>query len=142
MAYAPPAGRDSASEDQLTPRGEMITRTLAMPADANPHGDIFGGWVLGQMDVAGGLAAAFRAKGRVATVAVTGMAFHKPVLVGDVVACHAEIERVGTTSITVHVEVWVLRGGGGASRGLKVTQGVFTYVALDEKGKKRPVLPE
>ncbi len=140
MAYAPPAGRASESEDQIAPRGEMITRTLAMPADTNPHGDIFGGWVLGQMDVAGGLAAAFRAKGRVATVAVTGMTFHKPVLVGDVVACHAEIERVGTTSITVHVEVWVQRGGG-AARGLKVTQGVFTYVALDERGLKRPVPP-
>lgn len=142
MAYAPPAGRASESEDRIAPRGEMITRTLAMPADANPHGDIFGGWVLGQMDVAGGLAAAFRAKGRVATVGLTGMAFHKPVLVGDVVACHADIERVGTTSITVHVEVWVLRGGGGAARRIKVTQGVFTYVALDEQGLKRPVPPD
>ncbi|MEK7246652.1 MAG: acyl-CoA thioesterase [Pseudomonadota bacterium] len=140
MIHAPPAGRASADEDKAKPRGEMITRMLAMPADANPHGDIFGGWVLGQMDVAGGIAAALRAKGRVATVAVTGMAFHKPVLVGDVVACHADIERIGTTSITIHVEVWILRGGAAARR-IKVTEGVFTYVALDEKGQKRPVPP-
>ena len=138
MTHAPPVGRASANEDQAKPRGEMITRTLAMPADANPHGDIFGGWVLGQMDVAGGIAAALRAKGRVATVGLTGMAFHKPVLVGDVVACHADIERVGTTSITTHVEVWVLRGGVAARR-IKVTEGVFTYVALDDRGQKRPV---
>ncbi len=143
MIHAPPVGRPPDKEDRSAPRGEMITRTLAMPADANPHGDIFGGWVLGQMDVAGGLTAAFRAKGRVATVAVTGMSFHKPVLVGDVVACHADIERIGTTSITVHVEVWVLRGGGGAAaRRIKVTEGVFTYVALDDEGRKRPVPPE
>ncbi len=141
MSPTPPVGRPQESEDPSAPKGEMITRTLAMPADANPHGDIFGGWVLGQMDVAGGLAAAFRAKGRVATVAVTGMAFHKPVLVGDVVACHSLIERVGTTSITVHVEVWVMRGGGRAKR-VKVTEGVFTYVALDDAGQKRPVPPE
>ena len=140
MIHAPPVGRANDSEDTSAPRGEMITRTLAMPADANPHGDIFGGWVLGQMDVAGGLAAAFRAKGRVATVAVTGMAFHKPVLVGDVVACHADIERIGTTSITVRVEVWVQRGGA-AVRRIKVTEGVFTYVALDDQGRKRPVPP-
>ncbi len=141
MSPAPPIGRPPDREDRAAPRGEMITRTLAMPADANPHGDIFGGWVLGQMDVAGGLAAAFRAKGRVATVAVTGMAFHKPVLVGDIVACHSEIERIGTTSITVHVEVWVQRGGGGAAGRIKVTEGVFTYVALDDQGRKRPVPP-
>lgn len=141
MTPAPPVGRPLESDDHTAPRGEMITRTLAMPADANPHGDIFGGWVLGQMDVAGGLAAAFRAKGRVATVAVTGMAFHKPVLVGDIVACHSAIERVGTTSITMHVEVWVQRGGGGATGRFKVTEGVFTYVALDDAGRKRPVPP-
>ena len=122
------------------PKGELAIRTLAMPADANPNGDIFGGWVMAQMDIAGGITAAFRARGRVATVGVTSMAFHKPVLIGDVVCCYCYIDRVGTTSITVPVEVWVKRGGAAVDR-IKVTQGVFTYVAIGEDGRKRPVPP-
>jgi len=122
------------------PKGELAIRTLAMPADTNQHGDIFGGWVMSQMDIAGGITAGARAKGRVATVAVTGFTFHRPVLVGDVVCCYADITRVGTTSITVHTEAWVARRRESQAR-FKVTEGVFTFVALDAKGRKRKVPP-
>ena len=132
-AKAPAASREE-------PRGELAIRTLAMPADTNQHGDIFGGWVMSQMDIAGGITAGASAKGRVATVAVTGFTFHRPVLVGDVVCCYADITRVGTTSITVHVEAWVARRRESQAR-FKVTEGVFTFVALDAKGKKRKVPP-
>ncbi|MAO54963.1 MAG: acyl-CoA thioesterase [Rhodospirillaceae bacterium] len=121
-----------------TPRGELAIRTLAMPADTNPSGDIFGGWVMAQMDVAGGIAAAQRAGGRVATVAVDGFIFHKPVNVGDVLCCYAEVVRVGTTSIAIRIEAWALRQRV-RNRRVKVTEGIFTFVALDEAGKKRPV---
>ena len=104
---------------QSQPRGELAIRTLAMPADTNPNGDIFGGWLMSQMDIAGGITADAVAEGRTATVAVQGMKFHRPVNVGDVVCCYAEIERLGSTSITVLVEVWVLRHGQAGNR-LKV----------------------
>lgn len=129
---------DSEAQDQ--PRGEMQTRTLAMPADANPSGDIFGGWVLAQMDVAGGIAAAQIAKGRVATVAVTAMAFHLPVFVGDVLCVYASEPRIGRTSITLNLEAWALRRQSGQR--VKVTQGEFVFVALDEGGRPRPVKPD
>jgi acyl-CoA thioesterase YciA len=112
-------------------------RTLAMPADANPSGDIFGGWVLSQMDLAGGAVAAQRAGGRVATVAVTAMTFHRPVLVGDEVSCFGDVVRVGRTSVAVHVEAWARRGFG--NERIKVTEGLFTYVALGPDRKPRPV---
>ncbi|MCG8593359.1 MAG: acyl-CoA thioesterase [Kiloniellales bacterium] len=118
----------------------MQTRTLAMPADANPSGDIFGGWVLAQMDVAGGIAAAQIAKGRVATVAVTAMAFHLPVFVGDVLCVYASEPRIGRTSITLNLEAWALRRQSGQR--VKVTQGEFVFVALDEGGRPRPVKPD
>src|ERR671931_2294198 len=89
---------------------EPALRSIAMPADANPNGDIFGGWLLAQMDLAGGNVAAQRAQGRVATVAITAMTFHLPVFVGDEVSCYAEIEKVGRTSITIRIETWVRRG--------------------------------
>jgi len=130
--------RSSRPKADGTPKGEMTIRTLAMPADANPNGDIFGGWVLSQMDIAGGVTAAFRAKGRVVTIGVTSMEFHKPILVGDVVCCYCEVTRVGRTSITVHVEVWVRRGRGATDR-IKVTEGIFTYVAINDRGRKRAV---
>ncbi len=129
---------DSESQDQ--PRGEMQTRTLAMPADANPSGDIFGGWVLAQMDIAGGIAAAQIAKGRVATVAVTAMTFHLPVLVGDVLCVYASEPRIGRTSITLNLEAWALRRQSGQR--VKVTQGEFVFVALDESGRPRSVTEE
>lgn len=108
-----------------------------MPADTNPSGDIFGGWVLAQMDLAAGIIAARRAKGRVATVALDGMAFLRPVNVGDVVSCYAQVTRIGRTSLTVEVETYVLRGRVGDE--VKVTEGHFTMVAIDERGKPRPV---
>ena len=117
------------------PRGELAIRTLAMPADTNPAGDIFGGWLLSQMDIAGGLVAAGRARGRTATVAVEAMAFHRPVFVGDVVCCYGEVVRTGTTSVSVRVEVWAMRRVG--DERVQVTEGVFTYVAIDETRRPR-----
>lgn len=119
------------------PSGEPALRTMAMPADTNPAGDIFGGWLLSQMDLAGGMVSRQRARGRTATVALDSMVFHKPVQVGDAVSCYARVEKVGRTSITVHVEVWVERGEGGEV--LQVTEGVFTYVAIGPDGRPRPV---
>ncbi len=135
-----PAEPAVAADAPAGPRGEMAIRTLAMPRDTNPSGDIFGGWVMSQMDVAGGITAGARAKGRVATVAVQGMVFHRPVHVGDVVCCYADIQQVGRTSITILVEAWVLRDRHAEDR-LKVTEGIFTYVALDADGTKRRVPP-
>jgi acyl-CoA thioesterase YciA len=122
------------------PGAEPALRAIAMPADANPHGDIFGGWLLAQMDMAGGTVATRRAKGRTATVAITGMSFHRPVFIGDQVTCYAEIVRIGTTSITVKVESWVRRGTG--EEQIAVTEGTFTYVAVDSDRRPRPVPPE
>jgi len=121
------------------PRGELAVRTLAMPADTNPAGDIFGGWIMSLMDVAGGITAAARAGGRVVTVAATDMAFLRPVKVGDVVCCYCDPARTGRTSFTLHVEVWVLRQGQGER--IKVTSADITYVALDEAGRPRPISP-
>ncbi len=121
-------------------RGELVIRTLAMPADANPAGDIFGGWVLSQMDIAGGVMASQRAQGRVATVAVDAMTFHLPVYVGDVLCVYAEIEKIGHTSITVWLEAWALRGRLGEQ--VRVTGGRFVFVALGDDGRPRAVPPE
>lgn len=120
-------------------RGEVAVRTLAMPADTNPSGDIFGGWLLAQMDIAAGTVAHRRAGGRVATVAVDAMSFHLPVYVGDLVSCHARITATGRSSITVQVETWAQRGRSGEE--VKVTEGRFTVVAIDEHGRPRPVPP-
>ena len=119
---------------------EPAVRTLAMPADTNPSGDIFGGWLMSQMDIAGGIVAGARARGRVVTVAVDGMEFHKPVYVGDLVSCYAEITHIGHTSIAVHIETFARRRRN--AKTIKVTAGVFTYVALDSKGRPRPVPEE
>jgi acyl-CoA thioesterase YciA len=121
------------------PRGELTTRTLAMPADTNPSGDIFGGWVLAQMDISGGIFAGQRAEGRVATVAVHAMKFIRPVYVGDVMCVYCSLAREGRTSIGVNVEAWALRGRIGER--VKVTEGLFTFVAIDQEGRPRP-LPE
>ncbi len=136
----PQNSTDSTASDDDLPRGELAIRTLAMPADTNPSGDIFGGWVMAQMDVAGGITAAQRAGGRVATVAVDGFIFHKPVNVGDVLCCYAEVIRVGKTSIAIRIEAWALRQRA-RDRRVKVTEGIFTFVALDEAGNKRAVPP-
>src|SRR6516164_3317787 len=122
------------------PNAEPALRAIAMPADANPFGDIFGGWLLSQMDLAGGTVATRRAKGRTATVAITAMSFHRPVFIGDEVSCYAEIIRIGKTSITVKVESWARRGTG--EEKIEVTEGIFTYVAVDNDRRPRPVPAE
>jgi acyl-CoA thioesterase YciA len=119
------------------PRGELTTRTLAMPADTNPSGDIFGGWVLAQMDIAGGIFAGQRAEGRVATIAVHAMKFIRPVYVGDVMCVYCDLAREGRTSIAVNIEAWALRGRIGDR--VKVTEGLFTFVAIDQEGRPRPL---
>jgi acyl-CoA thioesterase YciA len=122
------------------PRTEPTLRAIAMPADANPQGDIFGGWLLSQMDLAGGALATRRAKGRVVTVAITAMTFHRPVFVGDEVTCYADIVKIGKTSITVKIESWARRGAGG--KRIEVTGGIFTYVAVDPERRPRPLPSE
>ena len=119
------------------PQIEPAVRAIAMPADTNPHGDIFGGWLLSQMDLAGTTVATRRSKGRTVTVAITGMTVHRPVFVGDEVSCYAELLKVGHTSLTVNIQSWVRRGVG--DEPIAVTEGVFTYVAVDANGKPRPV---
>jgi acyl-CoA thioesterase YciA len=122
---------------------ELALRAVAMPMFANAHGDIFGGWLLSQMDLAGSTVAVRRANGRVATVAVTAMSFQRPVFVGDEVSCYAKILKVGRSSITVEVQAFARRGRSGKQ--IQVTEGVFTYVAVDSKSKPRSVrkaLPE
>ena len=123
--------------DKPVPKGALTIRTLAMPADTNPAGDIFGGWVMSQMDIAGAIAAVERAKGRVVTVAVEAMTFIAPVKVGDILCVYTTIERVGTTSITVAVEAWARRNR--LDDRVKVTDGHFVYVALGDDGQKRPI---
>ena len=121
-------------------RLEPALRAIAMPGDANPNGDIFGGWLLAQMDLAGGSIASQRAQGRVATVAITGMTFHMPVFIGDEVSCYAEVTRVGRSSITIKIESWVRRHL--SNERVLVTEGTFTYVAIDARRRPRPVPPE
>lgn len=121
-----------------TPTDGPHLRTIAMPRDANPSGAIFGGWTLSQMDLAGAVVAAEVANGRVATVAVEAMKFLRPIQVGDEVSCFAEVDQTGEHSISVKIETWARTRGGGASAE-KVTEGVYTYVALDEDGKPKVI---
>lgn len=130
------------SESAVKPRGVLAIRQLAMPANLNSGGNIFGGWLLAQMDIAGGITASDRAQGRVATVALTAMEFHHPVFVGDVLCCYADVTRVGNSSLTIHVQAWAHRRDGSQLDEIKVTEGDFVFVALDEDGNKRPVPPE
>jgi acyl-CoA thioesterase YciA len=113
-------------------------RTIAMPADANPSGDIFGGWIMSQMDLAGAIYASYTVKGRLVTVAVESMNFHLPVLIGDQVSCYCETTRVGRTSISVHIETWVRRKHQQQEH-LKVTEATYTYVSIDDDRKPVPV---
>jgi acyl-CoA thioesterase YciA len=124
----------------VPPPFEPVIRTIAMPADTNPAGDIFGGWLMAQMDLAAGNAATRRARGRCATVAVEGMTFHRPVLVGDEVSLYATIEKVGRTSLRLRVEAW--RRPRAESTTEAVTEAVFTFVALDDDRRPRVVPPE
>jgi acyl-CoA thioesterase YciA len=116
------------------PRGDLCIRTLAMPADTNANGDIFGGWLLSQMDIGGGAFASKIANSRTVTVAIEAMNFRKPVYVGDLVSVHANLVRLGRTSITVHLETWVLRRKDKPQQSILVTDGNFTYVSIDEQG--------
>jgi acyl-CoA thioesterase YciA len=118
------------------PRDPVI-RSAPMPSDVNANGDIFGGWVLAQMDIAGGIIAARTAQGRVATVAVNAMRFHQPIRVGDLVSIYGRVERIGTTSIAVSLETIVTRRLDPTE--IRVTEGTFTYVAIDSNGRPRPV---
>src|ERR1700745_2698501 len=123
------------TEDQ--PKGELVIQTIAMPKDTNPSGDIFGGWLMSQMDLGSSILAAKTAKARVVTVAMEGMSFLQPVRVGDTVACYARVEKIGRTSMRIPVEVWVTRHMTGEER--RVTHGVFLLVAVEESGKPMPV---
>ena len=126
-------------EDKLPTDRQPTTRVMARPTDTNGAGDIFGGWLLAQMDLAAGSYAIMRAGGRVATVGIEAMSFHRPVYVGDQVSCFCRTQALGNTSITVHVETWARRRLGHFGEIVKVTQGSFTFVALNEDGTKRRV---
>jgi acyl-CoA thioesterase YciA len=117
---------------------ELVLRVMPMPADANANGDIFGGWIMAQVDLAGAVLPARIAKGRIATVAVNQFVFKQPVSIGDLLSFYARIERVGTTSITVHVEVFAERNPADLHV-VKVTEANLTYVAIDHEGKPRTI---
>lgn len=119
------------------PSGSPAIRTIAMPADTNPAGDIFGGWLMSQMDLAGSSVASHTARGRTATVAVDGMKFHRPVKVGDEVSLFARLVRTGRTSMQIHVEAW--RRSRDSDESQMVTEATFTFVALDEEGRPRVI---
>ena len=125
-------------DETLAPVGDRAIAVVAMPADTNPSGDIFGGWILSQMDIAGGVAASQLANGRTATIGVKEMEFHKPVSVGDLVSCYTQLQKIGTSSITIKIEAWITNRYNPSSL-VKVTEGIFTYVAIDENRKPRPV---
>jgi acyl-CoA thioesterase YciA len=122
---------------ETEPLGELCIRTLAMPADTNQNGDIFGGWLLSQMDLAGGVFVSKIAKSRTVTVAIEAMNFRKPVFVGDLVSVHGNLVRVGKTSITIHLEAWVLRRK--EMQSILVTDGNFTYVSIDDQGHPQTI---
>ena len=119
------------------PQGELALQTMAMPKDTNANGDIFGGWLLSQMDIAGAIAAAEVAGGRVATVAINGMVFLTPVHMGAIVTCYADILDIGRSSVRIMVEVWINSQHDGEP--IKVTEGEFVYVAIDENGRTRAI---
>lgn len=126
-----------AANSSNSPTGKLSLQTIAMPGDTNASGDIFGGWVLSQMDLASAIHAGNLAKGRITTVAVSNMTFHKPVPVGAVVSCYTSLVKQGNTSMTILVEVWCSHFN--EDTGYKVTDGEFVFVAIDSNGKPRPV---
>jgi len=127
----------SQTEQPPRPTGQPVGRMIAMPADTNPEGDIFGGWLLAHMDLAGATPAFELAQGRCATIALDGMVFHQPVSVGDEVSIYAKVIKTGRTSIRVHVEAWKRPRNHAHAESVRVTEGVFTYVAIDEDRKPR-----
>jgi acyl-CoA thioesterase YciA len=122
------------------PRGELTVRTIAMPADTNANGDIFGGWVMSRMDQAGGIAAVERTHGRAVTIAVDAMTFIQPMRVGDVLEVYTEVDSIGRTSMKIHIEAWAMRFQ--THHRDKVTDATFTFVAVDDVGRPRPIPPE
>ena len=134
------AGADTPVPQEVDlPRGDLTVRTIAMPADTNANGDIFGGWVLSQMDQAGGIAGVDRAQGRVVTVALDAMTFIRPVRVGDVLCVYTRVSHVGRTSMKIEVEAWARRFCTQVRE--RVTQATLTFVAIDEEGRPRPIPP-
>ncbi len=130
------------SPDCKRPTGDLILRTMAMPADTNANGDMFGGWTMSQMDIAGGILAKEYTKGRTVTVAVSSIVFFSPIKVGDIVCCYGYIIKTGNTSLTIKLEVWVtpiLRETENECPSFKVTAAEFTYVAVDKSGEKRSI---
>ncbi len=125
------------NENTIEPTGSPTTRTMAMPADTNPSGDIFGGWVLSQMDIAAGICAGQRAQSRVVTAAIEAMSFFRPVKVGDVLGVYTTVKRAGRSSMDIHVEAWVRRDRIGGRE--KVTEATFTFVAVDDEGRSVPI---
>ena len=121
------------ANSETEPLGQLCIRTLAMPANTNQNGDIFGGWLLSQMDLGGGVFASKIAKSRTVTVAIDAMNFRKPVFTGDLVSVHANLVRIGKTSVTVHLEAWVVRRK--EMHSILVTDGNFTYVSIDDDGR-------
>ena len=129
--------REARRTEAAEPRGVLTVRVSAMPADTNANGDIFGGWVLSRMDQAGGIAAVERAQGRVVTIALDAMTFIRPVRVGDVLEVYTEVESIGRTSMKVHVEAWARRFRVTVHE--KVTDATFTFVAIGDDGRPRPI---
>lgn len=125
------------ASDTIQPDGELTIRTLAMPCDTNPDGDIFGGWLVSQMDLAGASAAHKIAQTRVVTAAIDSMSFLSPVKVGDFVCCYARVLRTGRSSMTIKIQAWVLRSGDATRQ--QVTEGVFTFVSVDREGRPLPL---
>lgn len=117
--------------------GELVIRTIAMPGDTNKYGDMFGGWVVSQMDLGGAILAHSCARQHMTTVAIDSMVFMKPIFVGDLVSCYAEVARKGRTSVTINVDVWVQRHQDGSIH--HVTKGLFTFVAIDDTGRPIPI---
>lgn len=126
-----------------SPQGQLVLRTLAMPSDTNPHGHIFGGWIMSQMDLGGGILAQEIARGRIVTVNASTITFHKPAMVGDVICCYARCLKTGTSSITIAIEIWGKKISDSNNIGQRhcITEAVYTYVAVDKHNKPRP-LPE
>jgi acyl-CoA thioesterase YciA len=130
----------ASSSDDQAPRGELTVRVIAMPRDTNINGDIFGGWVISQMDQAGGIHAAETAQGRVVTIAIEAMTFIRPVKVGDVLSVYTAVDHIGRTSLKVHIEAWAQRFR--THHREKVTDATFTFVAIGADGRPRPVVTE
>ena len=130
----------ASSSDEHAPRGELTVRLAAMPRDTNANGDIFGGWVISQMDQAGGIRAAETAQGRVVTIAIEAMTFIRPVKVGDVLSVYTAVDQIGRTSLKIHIEAWAQRFR--THHREKVTDATFTFVAIGADGRPRPVVPD